>query len=101
MLRLAVIVFAVVLVLAGVGGSVFGEAGTFPVTIWGLILLAAVLFERWRYGRGNAASGSEWQETDERFIDPETGRLTQVLYNARTGDRSYRVVAENGAVPKA
>jgi hypothetical protein len=100
MLRQALIVFAVVLMLAGISGPFWNGPG-FIVSIWGLILLLAVLFERWRYRSKNAGVGSEWQATDERFIDPETGQLTQVMYNTKTGDRSYRAIGGNGDAPSA
>jgi len=47
------------------------------------------VFERWRYQRSDDAGGGEWQETDERFVDPETGREVQVLYQPSTGKRRY------------
>jgi hypothetical protein len=101
MLRLAVILFALVLILAGLVSWMVVGAASFPMVMWGVILLAVMLFERWRYGHTATARGEEWQATDERFIDPETGQLTQVMYNARTGDRSYRAIIDNGEAPPA
>ncbi len=101
MLRMAVILFAVVLIMVGVGSWMVNGAASFPMVIWGVILMAVMLFERWRYGHTAAGASEEWQATDERFIDPETGQLTQVMYNARTGDRSYRAIADNSEAPPA
>jgi hypothetical protein len=53
----------------------------------GAVVVASVLFER-RY-RTRVRTGSEWQLTGERFIDPSTGKLMQVRYNPQTGERSY------------
>ncbi|HEV7996521.1 MAG TPA: hypothetical protein VGP52_09710 [Stellaceae bacterium] len=57
---------------------------------WALILLVGLLVERWRYKRLAASRpGPEWVATDERFVDPETGRLVTVYYHPATGQRSY------------
>ena len=42
-----------------------------------------------------AAPEEGWQQTDERFIDPESGQPVQVFYNPRTGERRY-VAANSG-----
>jgi hypothetical protein len=93
MLRSALMVFAVLLILAGFFGSITGAQGGLIMSFWGFVLLAAVLFERWRYRRTAGTARGEWQPTDERFVDPETGKLTQVIYNPQTGDRLYQPVA--------
>ena len=72
-------------VLAGLGvGS--------PVAIYlfasGLIVIAALVFERGRY-RPPVTRGGSWQETAERFVDPTTGQLMKVRYNPQTGARDY------------
>jgi hypothetical protein len=54
------------------------------------VLTAAIIFERSRYG-GSANPGSgRWQATGERFVDPTTGDMVAVYYNAETGERDYR-----------
>ncbi|MDY7539617.1 hypothetical protein RGU72_15295 [Undibacterium sp. 5I1] len=81
--------------LMTITGLVFISAGNthaWPLTLWGTILLAALLLEKWRY-RPTATitdlDKGEWQKTDEEFIDPESGALTQVFYQAATGERRY------------
>ncbi len=60
------------------------------LAIPGLLLIAAVIGERWRYQRLQIARpGPEWLATDERFIDPESGRLVTVFYRKSTGERRY------------
>ncbi|HET8551672.1 MAG TPA: hypothetical protein VFM97_04275 [Gammaproteobacteria bacterium] len=54
----------------------------------GALLTLALVFERWRY-RKNVSSRGDWQPTGERFIDPGTGKLTEVRYNPATGERQY------------
>jgi hypothetical protein len=74
--------------LLGIGGLAFGYAGWAPA-IWGVVLLACVLFERRRYKTPSAAEGRNWQRTGEQFIDPESGQATEVFYDPDTGERRY------------
>ena len=49
-----------------------------------------LLIERWRYQKLTAAPpGLDWQRTDERFVDPETGKLVTVYYHPASGERRY------------
>jgi hypothetical protein len=58
--------------------------------IWAAILLVGLLIERWRYKKLSAAPpGPDWQRTDERFVDPETGKLVTVYFHPPTGERRY------------
>jgi hypothetical protein len=80
--------------LAG-GGLLFGALRGFPPAGWelaipGLLLIAAVLIERWRYrGLDRDRPGPDWQATGERFVDPETGKMVTVYYKPLTGERRY------------
>jgi hypothetical protein len=77
------VVGAIVLAILGVG---------LPIVLYlfvnGLIVIAALLFERGRY-RPPVTPGGSWQETAERFVDPSTGQLMKVRYNPQTGAREY------------
>lgn len=92
MLRRFLIVLGVVLVVIGVvlfiAHAVFILAGY--LVIGGLILTAALAFERWRYRPSLRSPQGKWQVTGERFYDPETKKLMEVLYNPDTGERQYR-----------
>ena len=66
-----------------------GHQDATPFAIWGGLIAAAVWLERWRYASRSAAADGDWQATEERFIDPESGQPVQVLYNPRTGERRY------------
>ena len=56
---------------------------------WGGIAVVAILIERWRY-EGNAATARDgWQKTGERFQDPQSGQIVDVLYHPLTGTRRY------------
>jgi hypothetical protein len=72
------------LALAGGGVAAVWLAG------WALVLIVGLVIERWRYkpltGR---PPGPDWQATDERFVDPETGKLVTVYFHPATGERRY------------
>jgi hypothetical protein len=98
MLRLALLGFAIILTLVGIGCALAGAPGAFPLTFWGLVLMAAVLLERWRYARTAKADERPWQETGERFVDPESGRLMSVQYSPGSGERRYVPIDEDGSL---
>ncbi len=91
MLRATLLGFAVFMTCAGLVCLLAGFKPAWPITIWGAILVAAVLCERWRY-RPREDDGSDgWQKTGEQFVDPESGKLVHVLYRPETGERRYTV----------
>jgi hypothetical protein len=89
MLRNFVLVVAIALAGSGAYLLLHGEHGAAPMAIWGTILLLAVVFERWRYKNSDHRLSGDWEATDERFIDPESGKLMQVWYQPSTGERCY------------
>jgi hypothetical protein len=75
---------AVALALLGCGPAALGLAG------WALVLIVGLLIERWRYKPlAERSPGPDWTPTDERFVDPETGKLVTVYYHPSTGERRY------------
>ena len=94
-LRAALLVVGVALLA---GAAAFAHAGcglgvTLRFALPGLLLVVAILFERWRYKRvAGSRPGPEWVETDERFVDPESGKLVTVYYRPSTGERRYVAV---------
>jgi len=92
MLRRVLLLIALALLATGLGALLLGAPSGLPMTIWGAVLLAAVLLERWRYRPSGPAHPDAWQPTGERFIDPESGRPMRVLYNPSTGERRYEWV---------
>jgi len=88
-MRTVVLGIAVLLTASGLMCLLLGYGQGWPMTLWGLLLLASVVFERWRYVRRAGAMAGPWQATDERFADPETGKSVQVFYNPQTGERRY------------
>ena len=90
MLRAAVLLFATVLTATGAvlflkGITVAGiQAGGI-----GILLILGTLFERWRYTRNDEPGGKRWEATGERFTDPTTGKIVEVMYDPATGERRY------------
>ena len=64
-----------------------------PAAIWGAVLVVALLCERWRYRRIEHPPAGNWQRTGERFEDPETGQIVEVLYDPTSGERRYAPVS--------
>ncbi len=66
----------------------FSAAGM--LALWATVLLVGLLIERWRYKKlAGRPPGPDWQRTDERFVDPETGKLVTVYFHPATGERRY------------
>lgn len=62
----------------------------YTLLIWGAILLAAIIYERFRYKPlAAAAPGSGWERTGERFVDPDSGKTVTVYLQPGSGERQY------------
>ena len=94
MLRTAVLLFSCLAIAIGLYLCTKGLAamGGIQSLIGGTIILIGTLFERWRYRNKRACAAGNWQVTGERFVDPETGREVEVLYDSNSGERRYREV---------
>jgi hypothetical protein len=68
--------------------------------IAGVVLFAALVFERWRYRAGSADGGGQWHRTDERFEDPESGQIMEVHFDPASGRRRYVKAGERTTPPK-
>ena len=60
------------------------------LALYGAILIGSILFERHRYQPRLDQTRGQWQITEERFVDPTTGRMMDVYFNAETWQRDYR-----------
>lgn len=71
------------------GLGLWAWGGGMFMMICGIVVAATAILEP-AYGRlvRRPASGP-WRPTDERFVDPETGRMVTVWYDPVTGDRRY------------
>ncbi len=54
----------------------------------GALIAGGIVFERRRY-RPDLRGGANWQPTGEKFKDPGTGKLMQVVYDPASGERNY------------
>jgi hypothetical protein len=75
-------IFAVVLTVC--------QPTAWPMLLGAIVTVAGCLFER-RYHAAQQGfpAGGRFQPTGERFIDPETGRLTAAWLDPATGERRY------------
>jgi len=71
-------------------GALLWSAGGGPmVLVFGVLMLITAALEP-IYGRANGKPrGGSWRETDERFVDPESGKLVTVWFDPDTGERRY------------
>ena len=96
MLRRAILAYgllslaiAIVLLLTVHASIVFG----LYLGVNGLVVVAALLFERGPYRPKLDRTRGQWQRTGERFVDPASGQVMEVRYNAATGQRDYVPIA--------
>lgn len=95
MLRTAVLIFGCLTVALGAYLCARGVlSGGIQTLAGGAVILAGTLFERWRYRNRNVSAAGDWAPTGERFVDPETGRNVEVLYDSRSGERRYRTLGD-------
>lgn len=96
MLPVVLYVIGGVLLLGAVLAAITGLfAMLLPqLIVGGLLLVVGLAIERWRYKPVRAARPDPaWTDTGERFVDPETGLLTAVYFDAAKGERHYLAVS--------
>jgi len=97
-MRAFLLVVSLLLMAIGLWPCLAGVRPFYPALIWGGVLCVATLLERWRYrgepGRQPGHESAAWVATEERFIDPESGKLMQVYYQPQSGERRYEPVAD-------
>ena len=89
MLRNLVLGLAILVFCAGIVLLAVSPANAFPALVFGTLLLLGTVFERWRYKQPQSPGTARGVATGERFVDPESGALMEVWYDAATGERSY------------
>lgn len=98
MLRKAVLIFGCLVLALGTYLCTKGIAyGGIQTLVGGGLIVAGTLFERWRYNNRNASANGNWQPTGERFLDPETGKTVEVLYDPQSGERRYKSRGEGAS----
>ena len=91
MLRAIVIVAGLCALAYGLFTLRFSFAGALPPLIAGGALLLGSLFEG-HYRPRVRSSTAGWEPTGEKFVDPGTGKMVDVVYNPKTGEREYKDV---------
>jgi hypothetical protein len=95
-----------VLVVGGVllaTGLVAMINGSWPAALlclaWGAIFVFGIIYERYAYKTitDKIPDGKGWTRTNERFVDPGTGKTVTVYVKSFTGERAY--VAEKLGAP--
>jgi hypothetical protein len=89
MLRNVIAVFAVGLVAFALVITISYPA-EWPLLAGALLFAVGCLYERRYRGGAPTTDASAFEQTRERFVDPETGRLVSVWVDRRTGERQYR-----------
>lgn len=101
MLAIVLYVIGALLLLAGGITLVVGGALAVIVPqliIGGLILVVGLAIERWRYKPvRDEAPDPRWSDTGERFVDPESGKLTAVYFDPANGERHYLAAPADSA----
>ncbi len=96
MLRMLVLGFGGALILAS---CVVAATGIAAPALWlftlGALTVVGTVFERVLYKPlKDGSPGPGWTDTGERFVDPGTGKMVKVLFNAASGARQYVTVGE-------
>jgi hypothetical protein len=89
MMRLGCVVVCGIALVGSLIGIALGVP-LYALTIISGLLLLGLVFERFVYQplrRGRPGAG--WQVTPERFVDPSSGKLVTVWFNAAKGERRY------------
>ncbi len=65
-----------------------GILAAWELVVWSALLIAAIFLEKGRYAP-LPKSGEALQETEEKFIDPVSGKVVVVWLNRETGERFH------------
>lgn len=91
MLRTIVAVVGVLLLCAGVALVIAPPHAGWGYLIFGGLIVLSLIFEgRYRAARVRGPASSSFEPTGEKFIDPGTGKVVEVYYDPKTGEREYR-----------
>jgi len=90
-MRKGLIIIGILVIVLGAAAMASGElSASYVIVFWGLALIAAIVFERFRYTRLLRKSpGAGWERTTERFVDEESGKTVTVYIKPETGERAY------------
>ncbi|HEX3664563.1 MAG TPA: hypothetical protein VHU23_04945 [Rhizomicrobium sp.] len=91
MLRNVLLIISIAVLASGVVCLLFKIAApAYTLLMWGALLFAAVVYERFRYKPlEHGLPGPGWERTSERFVDAESGKTVTVYVEPKTGERQY------------
>lgn len=87
MLRVLVVAIGVACLIGAAFLAHLAWFAALELGIFGALILASTFFEK--HYRERRIGGSGFQKTDERFVDPTSGKLVEVQYDPSTGERAY------------
>ena len=100
--RLIVLALGAVLLFGGTLLTVLTGGGGIGLIIVGALVMISVALER-RYGRPGAPHAiehGEWEPTNERFVDHESGQVLEVWCDPLTGERRYEPAGADPRLPR-
>jgi hypothetical protein len=92
LLRSAIIVTGGIIAIVGIMmlSLNFASDAGIACLVGGLVLVAGTVFEHIFYKEPTpGAPGGDWVRTDERFVDPQTGKTVTVYERPGSGERKY------------
>jgi hypothetical protein len=99
--RAVILALGALLLFGGTLTTVLTGGGGIGMMIVGALVMVSVMLER-RYGRPGTPprlDHSDWQLTNEKFIDDETGQALVVWIDPLTGERRYEPVHSDRRLP--
>jgi hypothetical protein len=95
--RALILALGLLAIIGGTGLAIVTGGGGIPLLIVGLLTLASVGLEQryGRQGRQRSIPHSDWQLTEERFFDDETGQPVEVWVDPLTGERRYEPLGDH------
>ena len=100
--RAVVLIIAALCVFGGALAIVEGDVGGSAAVVIGVIMVLSIAFEK-RYGRPGqepTPASIDWQRTNEKFIDDETGEPIEVWMDPLTGERRYEPAGRDPRLPR-
>lgn len=82
------LVAGVLLFVLGIVVWADGGAGA-VLCLFGALIAVSAVVERTYGNLRSRPRGGQWRPTEERFVDPESGRLVTVWFEPATGERRY------------
>jgi hypothetical protein len=89
LLRGVVLGFGILVLFGGTIALGAGVPAAWPALVLGGVLVIGVLAERVIYKPLAPRAPAGWQRTGERFVDDATGKVIEVFYDPKSGQRQY------------